>query len=266
MSAGSHPVSLLRRLSEILNRQLGRIGYTLVRTSEEKTAPYVVAHEGIRYAYEPVQRLDALAPWRTDAAFLDIWQKVQSHTLVDIFRCYEIYQTVRSLAGTPGDIVEVGVWRGGTGAILAAAAKQWKPAARVWLCDTFSGVVKAGRFDRIYSGGEHADASPEIVIQLLSTLELDNTKILSGVFPEETGSAIDAASVALIHVDVDTYGSAAGAMAWAADRMSAGAVAIFDDYGFSSCSGVTRLVDELRRTGDWLWFYNINGHAILVRR
>lgn len=49
-------------------------------------------------------------------------------------------------------------------------------------------------------------------------------------------------------------------------RMERGAMIVFDDYGFSSCKGITRLVDELRTDGHWQYFYNLNKHAILVKR
>ena len=41
---------------------------------------------------------------------------------------------------------------------------------------------------------------------------------------------------------------------------------VFDDYGFSTCNGITRLVNELRDSGDWLFFHNLNKHAVLSRR
>ena len=57
------------------------------------------------------------------------------------------------------DVLEVGVWRGGTGCLLAAKAQSLNRNATVFLCDTFSGVVKAGEIDNFYKGGEHADTS-----------------------------------------------------------------------------------------------------------
>jgi O-methyltransferase len=50
-----------------------------------------------------------------------------------------------------GSILEVGVWRGGTGAILAKGAEA--NGKRVFLADTFEGAVKAGSKDTPYIGG-----------------------------------------------------------------------------------------------------------------
>jgi O-methyltransferase len=65
---------------------------------------------------------------------------------------------------------------------------------------------------------------------------------------------------------VDSYRSAADVIAWATPRMAAGGVVIIDDYGFSSCVGITRLIDDLKIAGEWLFFFNLNRHAILVKR
>jgi len=170
------------------------------------------------------------------------------------------------VAPVPGDILEVGVWRGGTGCILASAAARWKRDARVWLCDTFGGVVKAGPFDPVYRGGEHADASSQKVERLLELQNISNATVLQGVFPDDTAVNLESRRIALVHIDVDVYQSALDVITWAEPRVPSGGVAVFDDYGFPTCKGITRLVNELRQSGKWIWFYNLNGHALLVKR
>jgi O-methyltransferase len=126
--------------------------------------------------------------------------------------------------------------------------------------------VKTGQFDASYRGGEHADAAREDVDSLISALGLRNVTILEGVFPDDSGKLIAERRISFCHVDVDAYQSAVDVVRWVADRMDRGGILAFDDYGFSSCKGVTRCVDELRATGDWLFIHNLNKHAILVRR
>jgi O-methyltransferase len=48
--------------------------------------------------------------------------------------------------------------------------------------------------------------------------------------------------------------------------MAPGAVAVFDDYGFPACPGVTRFVDEQRGKADRLVLHNLNGHGIVIKR
>jgi O-methyltransferase len=266
-SCTEHPArrSFRSRLSDFVNGRLHYLGYAVVRVDGNRPVKGATFHDA-KYAYGNLYLPDIYSPWLIDDVFLHVWRAASPNTLTDIFRSYELYQCVSEVAGIPGDILEVGVWRGGTGAVLAAAAQRWKPDAKVWLCDTFSGVVKAGPLDAAYRGGEHADTSPETVESLLSNLQLTNTSVLKGVFPEDTASALSDRRIALCHIDVDVYQSAADIVTWLKPRMSGGSILIFDDYGFSTCKGITRLVNELRTSGDWIYIYNLNKHAVLIRR
>ena len=218
---------------------------------------------GVQYSYEDIV-LRRYAPWSTDADFQEIYLAVRPYTLVDIYRCYELWDLAAQAEEIEGDIIEVGVWRGGTGAVLATAAARWSRPTTVWLCDTFSGVVKAGIMDSTYRGGEHADTSVDEVQSLLDRLRLTNCRILPGVFPDQTARAIPDCRICLLHVDVDVYESARAIVEWASPRMKPRALLVFDDYGFMNCTGVTRLVNELRKTGNWTSLYNLNGHAVLI--
>ena len=63
----------------------------------------------------------------------------QANTLVDIWRCYELWSLVGELRDVPGAILEVGVWRGGTGALMATRAGALGIDEPVFLCDTWAG-------------------------------------------------------------------------------------------------------------------------------
>ena len=115
-------------------------------------------------------------------------------------------------------------------------------------------------------GGEHADTSMEIVTNLIVQLGLSNVKVLQGIFPDATGAEISGRRFRLCHIDVDVYESAAQTFDWVWPRMVNGGIVVFDDYGFYSCGGVTRFVDKMRGQADRLVIYNVNGHAIVVKR
>ncbi len=219
-------------------------------------------HEKSGFFHQHVVPYATYAPWLRDAPFMGVYDKVKAHTLVDIYRCHELWTLAKQAARVDGDILEVGVWRGGTGALLAAAAKA--SGKRVYLADTFQGVVKAGEKDTNYVGGEHADTSIDVVRGLLAELGLDNVQLLQGIFPEETQGSV-AGGIALLHCDVDVYASARDVVEWAFPRLAVGSVLVFDDYGFHGCEGVTTFCEELRGDDRFLFVHNLNGHAVFVR-
>src|SRR5579859_7993859 len=77
------------------------------------------------------------SPWLTDAAFIEDDDKVKGQSLVDIYRRYALAQLVRQTAKVPGDILEVGVFQGGTGCLMAMTARRIGSNAQVFLCDTY---------------------------------------------------------------------------------------------------------------------------------
>lgn len=207
------------------------------------------------------------SPWLCDVEFLSVWEQVRHHTLVDVMRCWELWCLVEQAAKVPGAILEVGTWRGGTAGILGVRAKRLGLTEPLYVCDTFAGVVKASARDGTYKGGEHADASADDVRRLLTqTLGLEAAQVLVGVFPDETGVRIPEGPLRLCHIDVDVYESARGVLAWAWPRLSGGGLVVFDDYGFSSCPGVTDLVNEMRSLPDRIVLHNVNGHALVMKR
>jgi O-methyltransferase len=219
------------------------------------------------YAYAPIKPVAGYSPWLADDDFQAIYSLVKAHTLVDVYRLHELYHLIRQLGRLPpGDVLEVGVWRGGSGALMAKAAAHFGVSSTVFLADTFQGVVKAGANDSRYTGGEHADTSIEQVELLLSgVLHLDNYRVLQGIFPDQTGSALAERRFRLCHIDVDVYASARDVDAWVWDRLVPGGMVIYDDYGFEPCVGVTRYVNEQIGLDDRLILHNLNGHAVVVK-
>jgi len=205
-------------------------------------------------------------PWNSDREFLDIYRRISENTLVDIYRCWELWTMVGQTAKLDsGAILEVGVWRGGTGALMAKRAMLAGIKDSVYLCDTFKGVVKAGPNDTTYKGGEHSDTSEALVDALLQSLQIDNAKVIVGIIPDDATAELSASTFRLVHIDVDTYQSGKDIATWAWDRIVPGGAIVYDDYGFSCCEGIQRLVNEQAADGDKLVLHNLNGHAIVVK-
>ncbi len=215
--------------------------------------------------YEFVLPYANYAPWVSDKCFNQTYEKIKNYSLVDKYRCYELWQLVDETSKLEGALIEVGVWRGGSGALIANKAKLSGITDNVYLCDTFAGVVKAGKKDSRYKGGEHADTSKQVVEDLINKMKLDNVKILIGVFPEETSHHMHENVFRFCHVDVDVYQSAKDIVEWLWPKLVIGGIVVFDDYGFFECNGVTKYVNQERRKKDRLVIHNLNGHAILIK-
>jgi len=200
------------------------------------------------------------SPWLESEFYNYYMENVKPFTLVDIYRSYDLFMIARQLKKIEGNIIEIGVWRGGTGIILANGLSQNDC---LYLCDTFQGVVKASEKDNVYRNGEHSDTSKSLVEDIFK--KQDNVKILEGIFPEETSKVIENLAFKLCHIDVDVHDSAKDIFEWIFPRIVLGGIVVFDDYGFAACEGVTNYVNQLEGRNDLRLFYNLNGHAVVIK-
>lgn len=246
----SNIIALLKRL---VAKSLIKLGYGCYRL---KPAGQLYGH---------VIPMATFSPWNKDEDFQNVFQAIRSNTLVDIYRCYELWSLVEQTSKLQGSLIEIGVWKGGTSALIAKRAISVGITKPVYLCDTFTGVVKASDEDSKYKGGEHADTSRREVETLINAFSLSNVVILEGVFPDDTSMSIDQETFRFCHIDVDVYQSAKDILHWIWDRIVIGGIVVYDDYGFEGCNGITKLVEEQRNCHDRLIIHNLNGHAIVVK-
>jgi O-methyltransferase len=217
-----------------------------------------------------VETTATYAPWRSSREFLTVWSGMCQNTLVDFYRAWNLWQLVRQVskgAARDNHFVEIGVWRGGTGLLIARRMIACGLSQPIYLCDTFEGVPKAGEEDPHYQGGEHGDTSAGLIPPLARSLGLRDGayRICVGVFPEDMPGALREGSFGFVHIDVDAYESGRGCFAAVWPRMATGGVVVFDDYGFDRTAGIAKLVDELASITDGLFMHNLNGQAVFVK-
>jgi len=166
----------------------------------------------------------------------------------------------------PGDVVECGVWRGGSSMIVARTLRERDDTTRtLHLFDTFTGMTTPGPHDRRYDGtaagsllerdrdraphGYWCVANERDVRQNLARCgyPMDRIRLIAGdvaeTIPAEAPSAI-----ALLRLDTDWYESTRHELAHLYHRVSPGGVVIIDDYGH--WQGSRRAVDEFLATLD----------------
>jgi len=217
----------------------------------------------ISYDDGPVHSSPYDAPWLTDKTFSATYDKIRNNTLVDRPRCYSLYLLTQQIKSVPGNILEVGTWRGGTAGLLAASV----PAKTVFIADTFEGVVKSSDWEH-YSDRAHADTSEQVVTDLLQgTLGASNFRLMRGIFPEDTGHQVESETFAFVYLDLDVYLSTKDAFNFVWEKLSPYGVVAFDDYGMvSACEGISRFIHEIKDDEDKLFIHNLNGQAYIIKK
>ena len=154
--------------------------------------------------------------------------------------------------GVEGDIVETGVWRGGSMMFAKAVLKHHGDSKKkIWCADSFEGLPKQfGRdieiaADPELSGSTYLAVSQQEVAANFKRFGLldENVKFLKGWFKDTLPTApIDKICVA--RLDGDLFESTMDALQYLYPKISSGGFVIIDDYG--SWKGCSTAVDEYR--------------------
>lgn len=180
--------------------------------------------------------LQGVDPARVAAATLEAMTlpaAARARTLFQDAKVLALRDAVRATVGLPGDLAEVGVYRGGSAALICKFAMG----DTVRLFDTFEGLP-ADCPEGVHRRGEFAADEADVVGFLRS---LGHRPVVHrGLFP---ATAPPGGRYRFVHVDGDLYETTRAAIAYFGPRMVPGGVMLFDDYRWPDTPGVTRAVD-----------------------
>ena len=166
-------------------------------------------------------------------------------SLVDWDRLWTVKYALRQTRDIAGEIWEAGVFQGGSALflkrLLAGEQATGQPTWTLRLFDTFAGLPRSRPGVDWHRQGEFANTSLEEVISLVGReRQIDYRQ---GLVPA-TFLGLEGSVIRMAHVDLDLYEGTRDACAFVYPRLAPGAVMVIDDYGFITCPGVRRAVDE----------------------
>jgi len=206
---------------------------------------------------------DGEFPVYVDADFVEFLKVCRSNTLIPWEAMHLNYQAAKWVTQhhIPGDVVECGVFKGGSMLMLAKTiqAAEPKTARRFWLYDTFEGMSAPGERDVSVLGSAHGSYQSALRKDGTSNwcrAELDsvqglfaaNAKGLDTVFVkgkvEDTLVNRDNVPdrISVLRLDTDFYESTKIELEVLYPLVSDGGVIIVDDYSF--WHGARQAVDE----------------------
>jgi O-methyltransferase len=199
--------------------------------------------------------------WDEDAEFDGLCRDIE-HITLDRVRCYILYQFAKQASALPGNVAEVGVYKGGSARILSQTIASRAQKKVVHLFDTFAGMPATDASVDFHSAGDFADTSLQAVQSDLR--DCHNVRFYQGFFPD-TGGAVKNRKFCLAHVDVDIYSSVRDCCLFFYPRMVSRGIILFDDYGFNSCPGARKAVDEFFGSKREKPFYLPTGQCFVVK-
>ena len=181
---------------------------------------------GIIVYYDTPERAEALR-------LIDNLSK-RTKTLLTKDEKYQIYMAAKRSNKVPGDIAEVGVYKGGSAQIIC----EVKGEKNLYLFDTFEGLPEVEGIDQNYKKGDFS-ARYEKVKSLMSSYP--NVHIYKGLFPDSAGP-VKEKRFSFVNLDVDLYKSTKDCLDFFYPRMNKGGIILSHDYLL--IPGVRKAFDE----------------------
>jgi len=224
-----------------------------------------------------VRRKTLGIPRDMEPEFVELYRRTCEYTLTSVERMYALYQAVRHVVAheVPGDLVECGVWRGGSCMLMAGTLLACGDTSRrIVLYDTFAGMTRPSERDV-----RTADGSPqlprweafrrqgynawcyasveEVWANMRSTgYPADRIELVAGEV-EHTLPARAPRQLALLRLDTDWYESTYHELRHLYPRLAPHGALIVDDYG--AYAGAREAVDRyLREQGMVMYLHRID--------
>jgi len=197
-----------------------------------------------------------------DSTFLELYDRCKPYSMTTMERLYGVYRAVQYLVeqDIPGDIVECGVWRGGSSMMAALTLRHFgdRQERRIYLYDTYTGMSEPTDEDfkfgepkarekwertRNEEGSDWNLATiDEVRLNMKSTLLDPERLVLVKGKVEDTVPATLPGEIAMLRLDTDFYASTKHELEHLYPLLRTNGVLIVDDYG--TWSGSKQAVDE----------------------
>lgn len=193
--------------------------------------------------------------------FIRIHERVREFTMTSVERQYALYGAVQQItdANVNGDLVECGVWKGGSSMISALALlSRGSHDRKLYLYDTFAGmseptardvnvdgVAAEGQWRKLQVGDinkwDYASRA-EVEANLASTGYPSDRLVLVEGKVEDSIPSVLPQRIAILRLDTDWYESTKHELEHLYPRLVPGGILLLDDYGH--WGGARQAVDE----------------------
>ncbi|MBV8832104.1 MAG: class I SAM-dependent methyltransferase [Hyphomicrobiales bacterium] len=195
-----------------------------------------------------------------DDETITLWGRVKSRTMTSILRIDALRTAIEFVHANSiaGDIVECGVWRGGSMMAAGLTLLRLGSTRPLWLYDTFAGMPPPEKVDVDFMGRSAADLLASEVpdtslIWAKSTLEDVKAGLAGTNYPatqikyvvgpvESTIPANIPDKISLLRLDTDWFSSTYHELVHLWPRITQGGILILDDYGY--WAGAKKAVDQ----------------------
>ena len=193
----------------------------------------------------------------------------EQRTYLHLDRLYILWQALSHVPSS-SIVIEVGAYRGGSAKFIHNALRYMGKQSKFYVCDTFSGhpvVDESVDGDHKTTEGFKNTSAADVQKYMSDcwNFEIVAGDIMKISEPFYNSLTAHGKGIGMLHLDCDVYPPTKFCLEHFGRDMVYGGVIVVDDYGFKSCKGVKKAVDEyLAYRRDFRAFHLTTGQMVLV--
>lgn len=183
--------------------------------------------------------------WTHDAEYLGVREGFPKSGLPIHDRKFNLYYLAKAARSVQGDTVECGAFKGEGSFIILKANEGSGKLHHIF--DSFEGLSAPEaqdeiRTDRTRAWQEHELSVSEDTVRS-NLKEFDNIRCYKGWIPARFKD-VESNTFSFVHIDVDLFQPTLDSLEFFYPRMNSGGIIVCDDYGFDTCPGAYKAMNE----------------------
>jgi O-methyltransferase len=174
--------------------------------------------------------------WWQDSSFNEYLKKFGLEKGMNADRRWALKELTKLVAAVPGDTAECGVFNGSSSWLIAKALNRDH-----FMFDSFEGMSAPSADDSPFAYENELACSLEIAQRNLA--DCPKAVFLQGWIPARFNQVQDR-KFCFVHIDVQQAQPTRDSIEFFYPRMNPGGLMLFDDYGFTTCPGARKTIDE----------------------
>lgn len=205
--------------------------------------------------------------WLTDSEYLSEWNKFPESVGSVHERRFNLFNVSKIVRDVPGDLAECGVYHGAGSYLMLSATEGTDKTCYGF--DSFEGLSAPTQQDEVGSEvafrWEKNDLRVEEDIPRHNLARFSSRVVFYKGWIPDRFNEVSEQVFSMVHIDVDLYEPTRDALEFFFPRLSVGGVVVCDDYGFETCPGARKAMDEIAERHGLSVVHLTTGQGIIIK-
>lgn len=209
------------------------------RPLERKHSRFLIAEKISSWLYPEYIFSEFGRIWLEDKKFFEYYRRYEPQNSHSADRKFFLRSLLGAIENLPGETAECGVYRGASSELICEAVKLKDKRHHGF--DSFEGLSEPIEYDE--NQWRKGDLKTDLEEAQRNLAAYNFVTLYKGWIPERFPEVADK-KFCFVHIDVDIYEPTLASLNFFYPRLVPRGIMLCDDYGFSTCPGARKAIDE----------------------